>query len=106
MEKEQLQASLLALHQELATVENVDDRTKALLATIVQDIQTVLVGEPAAEEVEASDVDVDTELDAESTEPQHGSDSLRGMVAEFEAEHPKLARAIGQIADGLQSLGI
>lgn len=102
MEKQQLQASLLALHQELATVENVDDSTKALLATIVQDIQTLLTGESPSPAVETTDVDTETE----SAPPQHGSDSLRGLVAEFEAEHPKLARAIGQIADGLQSLGI
>ncbi len=34
------------------------------------------------------------------------SDSLRDMLLQYEAEHPQLARALGQIADGLQNLGI
>ncbi len=38
-------------------------------------------------------------------DPPH-SDSLRDMLLQYEAEHPQLARALGQIADGLQNLGI
>ena len=38
MDKQQLQTSLTQLHQELATLDNVDDSTKTMLATIAADI--------------------------------------------------------------------
>jgi hypothetical protein len=101
MEKQQLKASLAELHSELSQVENVDPTTREMLVTIMQDIVKVLQTDQAA----ATRGPV-TESPAEEGEATHGSDSLRNMVIEFEAEHPKLARTIGQIADGLASLGI
>ncbi len=100
MEKQELKASLAELHSELSQIENVDPATREMLVTIMQDIVKVLQGdqeeEPATPSPPAE----------EESPPPHGSDSLRNMVIEFEAEHPKLARTIGQIADGLASLGI
>jgi hypothetical protein len=34
------------------------------------------------------------------------SQNLRDMLLHYEAEHPQVARVLGQIADGLQNLGI
>jgi cytochrome c556 len=90
MDKQELHTQLTHLHQELSTVENVDESTKAMLATVMQDIATLLTGEKPN--------------DSES--PAATSDSLREMVSEFEAEHPKLAQTLGQLADGLANLGI
>lgn len=98
MEKQQLQASLAELHGELSQVENVDPTTREMLVTIMQDIVKVLQTDSAGPK--------DPTVDQEEASSPHGSDSLRKMVIEFEAEHPKLARTIGQIADGLASLGI
>ena len=88
MDKQQLQTSLTQLHQELATLDNVDDSTKTMLATIAADIAKL--------------VDADSHDDDTST----GSENVRELVTEFEAEHPKLAQALGQLADGLANLGI
>ena len=90
MDKQQLHTQLTELHQELNTVENVDESTKEMLVTVMQDIANVLAG--------------DKPSDAGSSAPT--SDALRGMVSEFEAEHPKLAQTLGQLADGLANLGI
>lgn len=92
MDKQQLESSLATLHQELSQVENVDPSTRELLVTLMQDIAQVLTSDARAEEGEEV--------------PTHRSDNLRNMVTEFEAEHPQLARTIGQIADGLASIGI
>lgn len=88
MDNEQLQTQLTKLHQELSTIDNVDDSTKTMLITVMQDISQVLTGEKA------------------ESGQQPTSDSLREMMTEFEAEHPKLAHTLGQLADGLANLGI
>ena len=92
MDKQHLEASLASLHRELSTVENVDPSTRELLVTLMQDIAQVLTGNVRSDEGQEA--------------PTHRSDNLRTMVTEFEAEHPQLARTIGQIADGLASIGI
>ncbi|WP_425396404.1 DUF4404 family protein [Aeoliella sp.] len=90
MDSDQLRTELTKLHQELSTVDSVDDSTKEMLTTVMQDIVKVLSGEQTGE----------------SDAPQASSENIRNMMSEFEAEHPKLAQALGQIADGLQNLGI
>lgn len=103
MEKQQLKASLAELHSELSQVENVDPTTREMLVTIMQDIIKVLQSDQEAANLQPAS---ESPADEAEASPPHGSDSLRNMVIEFEAEHPKLARTIGQIADGLASLGI
>lgn len=93
MRKEELQVSLVELHNQLSQLDNVDPTTRHMLETVMNDIGRVL---QAAEEPTAEPADESTDR----------SDSLRNMVAEFEAEHPQLARTIAQIADGLASIGI
>ena len=89
MEKQDLHEQLTHLHQELSTIDSVDDATKEMLATVMQDIAKLLQGP--------------TDGDAPSAAT---SDSVREMVTEFEAEHPKLAETLGRVADALQNLGI
>ena len=90
MNKPQLQALLESLHSELASLDEVDDRTKQLLTQVTDDVRNVLERdeEAPAEEVAAS------------------SDNARSAILEFEAEHPKLAETLGRLADGLASMGI
>lgn len=90
MDKQQLNTQLEQLHQELSTIDNVDASTKAMLVTVMQDIAKLLAG--------------DQQRADEGAPPS--SDSLREMMTEFEAEHPKLAQTLGQLADGLANLGI
>lgn len=88
MDNQQLEMQLTQLHQELRTIDNVDESTKAMLLTVMQDIGQLLSG------------------DTTQGEQQATSDGVREMMTEFEAEHPKLAHALGQLADGLANLGI
>jgi hypothetical protein len=90
MDKPQLQALLESLHRELASLDDVDDRTKELLAQVTDDVNRVLErdDETAAEDVAAS------------------QQNVRNAISEFEAEHPRLAETLGRLADGLANLGI
>ncbi|QDU54193.1 DUF4404 family protein [Aeoliella mucimassa] len=90
MNSDHLREHLTQLHQELSTVHQVDEPTKEMLVTLLKDITNVLSGEASS--------------DDSSTAPS--SDSIRAMMADFETEHPKLAQALGQLADGLANLGI
>lgn len=89
MDADKLRGELTKLHQELSTVDTVDEPTKAMLVTVMHDIAKLLSGEKTGD-------DNDTP----------SSDSLREMVTDFEAEHPQLAQALGRLADGLANLGI
>ena len=89
MDSDRLRAELTQLHHDLSTVENVDDSTRTMLITVMQDIAKLLAGEQPTGDT-----------------PAPTSGSVREMVTEFEAEHPKLARTLGQLADGLANLGI
>jgi len=90
MDKIQLQSLLESLHRELASLDKVDDRTKQLLSQVTDDVRNVLERDEnsPAEEVATS------------------QDSVRSVIQEFEAEHPKLAETLGRLADGLANLGI
>jgi hypothetical protein len=90
MDKPQLQALLESLHHELASLDEVDDRTKELLAQVTDDVNRVLErdDETAAEDVATS------------------QQNVRSAISEFEAEHPRLAETLGRLADGLANLGI
>jgi len=90
MDKQELQVALTKLHQQLSTVENVDESTKEMLSTVMEDIDKLLASDQPEEQKKRTT----------------GSDSVRELVTEFEAEHPKLAQALGQLADGLANLGI
>jgi hypothetical protein len=93
MDKSKLQQTLTQVHSELADADSVDQDTRQLLTTLTNDIQRLLEKDeapPAAEE------DSDGPL----------SKQVRGLMLQFESEHPKLTSALNQVADGLANLGI
>lgn len=94
MDKQQLQAKLTSLHQELSTVDNVDESTKSMLATVMADIAKLLSS------------DSEAEAPVTAAGEGKGEENVRSLITELEAEHPKLARVLGQLADGLANLGI
>lgn len=93
MDKQQLQAKLTSLHQELSTVDNVDESTKSMLATVMADIAKLLSSDSEGEKTPAAG-------------DGKGEENVRSLITELEAEHPKVARVLGQLADGLANLGI
>ncbi len=122
MDKQQLQSALTELHQELSTTHDVEGSTKAMLVTLMQDIAKLLAGESissgslageslageslAGEAASAAGQNSESEPSLDDQPPSTGSESLRALVVEFETEHPKIARTLGQLADGLANLGI
>lgn len=90
MDAQEVLASLVALEKEVQGVDKIDAETKASLAEAITGVRRVL--DPA----EATTPD----------DAKHSQEGLRGALMEFEAEHPKLAEAIGRLADGLANLGI
>ena len=90
MDKQQLLASLDALRIELAEVDSIGDDTRAALDKVAEDLHRVL----------------DPEQETTDDDAAASQEGLQGMLQHFEAEHPKLAEAIGRIADGLANLGI
>ena len=95
MDKTELQQTLAQVHTELADAQAVDQDTRALLTTLTNDIQRLLEKDEAPPTKPDSDTD-DGPL----------SKQVRGLVLQFESEHPKLTTALNQVADGLASLGI
>ncbi|MEM8866252.1 MAG: DUF4404 family protein [Planctomycetota bacterium] len=94
MQRDDLLESLGQLHSELSRLDEtdakIDPQTRAALAKVDEDLQRLL--------------DPDDETTADDVESS--SEGVRGYLMEFEAEHPRLAEAIGRIADGLANLGI
>ena len=93
MDKSKLQQTLAQVHAELADAESVDGDTRQLLTTLTDDIERLLEKDPPQPAAEATD---DGPL----------SKQVRGLVLQFESEHPKLTTALNQVADALAGLGI
>lgn len=81
-----LRQELAHLHAELERTSSVDPRSRALLEHLVDDIERL--------------------LDETDDEPDSLGERLTEVVRHFENEHPKLALAVGRIAEALSSLGI
>ncbi|QDU86672.1 hypothetical protein Pla175_00220 [Pirellulimonas nuda] len=90
MTQQQLAETLERLHAELDSIDRVDDATRTALQKVTADIERLLDPEQPT-----TDQDVD---DSRA--------GLQDLVIGFEAEHPKLAEALGRVADGLANLGI
>ena len=87
MPREALRENLTKLHTELESVENLDEELHALLRRVADDIEKVLGDE---EPVEAH--------------PRRAH--LDEIALKFEADHPRLASVLGELADTLAKLGI
>ena len=79
--------TLSRLHEELAAAPELDAETAALLRDVLTDIEALLARRDAS-----------------------GHESLARKLAEaaadFEASHPRLTAAVGQLADALGRMGI
>ena len=88
MDTSTLRIALASLHEALEDRETLEPETHDEARWVLQDLVRLFSATP-------------------SDEPDPPtSEGLRSMLLEFEAEHPQLARTLGQIADGLQNLGI
>ena len=88
MDSANLRLALTTLHEALEERESLEQETHEAARQVLQDL---------------------VRLFAAASEDEHEpptSEGLRSILLEFEAEHPQLARTLGQIADGLQNLGI
>ncbi|MBL8201533.1 MAG: DUF4404 family protein [Chromatiales bacterium] len=85
MDQQRLQALLLELDRELKATHSLDTQSQELLRKVLADIP----GAPAG-----------------STTHRSAESRLRELMLRFEAEHPQLSGAVGQVADALGKLGI
>ena len=90
MEKQELLKTLQTLHDDLSQADEIDPEAERLLRAVTEDIQRLL------DEGEPSPAEDSSKL----------SSKLQAMVLEWEADHPRIARLIGQAADALSNLGI
>ncbi len=85
----QLRDQLKALHQQLHESESLDEESRELLVTLLDDINRLLERKhpPPAEEDSLGD-------------------RLEGAAVRFESEHPALATAVRSVVDALAKAGI
>jgi hypothetical protein len=89
MEQQKLRELLETLHQELATVDSVDESTGDVLSTLREDIGKLVDKE------QSSGIATDEPL----------VERLNEAVTHFEAGHPRLSMAIQHVLDSLANMG-
>ncbi|MBL1432395.1 MAG: DUF4404 family protein [Gammaproteobacteria bacterium] len=92
MSEPEINTLLSQLHSKLNDSPNIDDETHRMLGIVSQDI-AILLGR-----------NNDSSEDKDKSIP--GSITLKKMAVEFEAEHPRLAHTLNDIADSLAKIGI
>ncbi len=85
MDQKKLHALLADLDQELKATRSLDAQSQELLERVLADIPATSPG---------------------SAEHRSAESHLRDLMLRFEAEYPRLAGAVGQVADALGKLGI
>jgi hypothetical protein len=85
MDQQRLQSLLVELDRELKATPSLDPQSQELLQKVLED----LPGAPAG-----------------TAGPRSAESRLRELMLRFEAEHPRLSGAVGQVADALGKLGI
>jgi hypothetical protein len=91
MPKKALREQLSELHGELASAAQLDPELRAQLREVAREIEKVL------EQQSAQNAPSSTEL---------LQNRVQQATVDFEAEHPRLARILGDLADTLTKLGI
>lgn len=86
----QLRDQLKALHQQLHESDSLDEESRELLVTLLDDINRVL-----ERKKQPPTADEDTL-----------GDRLEGAAVRFESEHPALANAVRSVVDALAKAGI
>lgn len=89
MEQQKLRELLETLHQELAQLGTVDEKTEEVLASLREDISKLVEGGTEAAEGEDSLVD-----------------RMNDAVDHFEEEHPRLSMMIQHVLDSLARMGL
>jgi hypothetical protein len=84
--RERLQEHLEQLRSELASTEELDSDTRALLEETAGDIEHA--------------------LHEDSLRPSSFTGRLEAAALDFEADHPALARVLREVADALAKLGV
>ena len=87
MDRDKLRTLLAELHRELGSADRLDSESRALVEQILADV----------DRLEGSAANAGTGTD---------DGQLRDLVLKLESEHPRLAAAIGQVADALGRIGI
>lgn len=91
MPKKALRQQLTELHGALGSTQELDTELRVLLKEVSGDIEKLLGEDSADDDASAAD-----QLQAR----------IRREAVDFEAEHPRLARILGDLADTLAKLGI
>ena len=89
MQEQHLRQMLEELHTELQRADTIDDRSRELLRSVLDDIEDLL------EHKQKRD-----------TQPDSIIERLREAIRAFENTHPTLTHSIGRLADALASMGI
>lgn len=90
MTRDEMIATLRALHAELADADSVDASTREAFAKVAADIERL----------------TDPEHPSTAAEAEASHEGLSGLILDFETDHPQLAHTLGKLADGLANLGI
>jgi len=91
MPRKALQKHLADLHDELASAGHLDPDLRKQLRDVADDIEALL-GTSSPEPAAAAGGQL--------------RERIQRATVEFEAEHPRLARVMGDVADALTKLGI
>jgi hypothetical protein len=89
MEKQRLLETLAELRAELAEVDRVDPETLAQLKQVTDEVQQAL----------------DKRGAAPTGELEPATTGLKKALLKFEADHPQLSGAVGNVADALAAMG-
>ena len=92
MSEPDLKILLEQVHKKLNDAPSLDDESRRMLGIVSQDIAIVLGRLTRPEE--------------QDSESGVGSHTLKKMAVEFEAEHPRLAHTLNDVADSLAKIGI
>jgi hypothetical protein len=87
MDQNRLRTLLAELDRELKSAGALDNQSRDLLEQVLADVRKL-------------------ESPVDAGQHQSTEDRLRKLVLQFEAEHPRLSGAVGQVADALGKLGI
>ena len=91
MPKKALHKHLADLHDELAAAGDLDPTLRHQLRDVADDIEALLAASPEP---------------SAATTPAQLQERIRLATVEFEAEYPRLARVMSDVADTLTKLGI
>lgn len=92
MSESELDTLLTQLHDKLNNSPDINDETRRMLGIVSQDI-AILLGRNGS-------------LSEQPDQSSIGSNTLKKMAVEFEAEHPRLAHTLNDVADSLAKIGI